>query len=104
MDAWEVQMDFEIGGGGSRGADGMALWYVAEPKKEGISMGSAEEYRGMAVYFDTFDNDGQVQFCARLVVATHHRTRTRTTKVLFVCDMGGDELTYVCALLCTRCH
>lgn len=59
MDAWEVQMDFEIGGGGSRGADGMALWYVAEPKKEGISMGSAEEYRGMAVYFDTFDNDGQ---------------------------------------------
>jgi len=79
MDAWEVQMDFEIGGGGSRGADGMAFWYVAEPKKEGISMGSAEEYRGMAVYFDTFDNDGQVQLCARL--ATHHRTHTRTTKV-----------------------
>jgi hypothetical protein len=72
MDAWEVQMDFEIGGGGSRGADGMAFWYVAEPKKEGISMGSAEEYRGMAIYFDTFDNDGQVQLCARL--ATHHRT------------------------------
>jgi mannose-binding lectin 1 len=59
MDAWEVQIDFEIGGGGSRGADGMAFWYVAEPKREGISMGSTEEFRGMALYFDTFDNDGQ---------------------------------------------
>jgi len=59
MDAWEVQLEYEIGGGGGRGADGMALWYVADPKLEGIAMGSKEEFKGLALFLDTFDNDGQ---------------------------------------------
>lgn len=61
MDSWEVQIEYEISGGGARGADGMAFWYTAEGKHEGIAMGSKEEFKGLAVFLDTFDNDGQVQ-------------------------------------------
>jgi len=58
MQAWEVVLEFEIGGGGARGADGMAFWYTQEMKQEGIALGGPARFTGMALFFDTFDNDG----------------------------------------------
>jgi len=60
MQAWEVVLEFEIGGGGARGADGMAFWYTQEMKQEGIALGGPARFTGMALFFDTFDNDGLV--------------------------------------------
>eukprot|EP01113_Clastostelium_recurvatum_P008722 TRINITY_DN1413_c1_g2_i2.p1 TRINITY_DN1413_c1_g2~~TRINITY_DN1413_c1_g2_i2.p1 ORF type:complete len:609 (+),score=218.58 TRINITY_DN1413_c1_g2_i2:77-1903(+) len=54
---WEAVIEFRIGGGGKLGADGLALWYVEEPKTEGPVFGSKDMWRGLAILFDTFDND-----------------------------------------------
>ncbi len=39
----------------------MAFWYVNQPKKEGSIFGYKDNWTGLAVIFDTFDNDGQVR-------------------------------------------
>ena len=41
------------------GADGLAFWYVQNPKPNGPIFGSSDEWKGLAVIFDTFDNDRQ---------------------------------------------
>lgn len=61
MDSWEIHVELQIGGGGKIGADGMGLWYVAEPKQEGPAMGNKDYFKGVGVIFDSFDNDGQVR-------------------------------------------
>jgi predicted nucleic acid-binding Zn-ribbon protein len=55
---WEVIMEFRIGGGGKLGADGLAFWYTLENKQEGPVFGNKDQWRGLAVLFDSFDNDG----------------------------------------------
>ena len=38
-----------------------ALWYVQEtPKKGGSVFGSPNNWRGLGVFFDSFDNDNRV--------------------------------------------
>jgi len=59
LDAWELHLEFHIGGGGRIGADGMALWYAAEPKMEGPVFGSKDYFNGIAILLDTFDNDAK---------------------------------------------
>lgn len=54
---WEVELDFRIGGSGRLGADGLALWYVKDTGEEGPVFGSKDNWEGLAVIFDTFDND-----------------------------------------------
>jgi mannose-binding lectin 1 len=56
---WEVEIDFKIGSQSSLGADGLAFWYTREYKQEGPVFGSKDKWTGLAVIFDTFDNDNQ---------------------------------------------
>eukprot|EP01090_Pellita_catalonica_P004953 TRINITY_DN1476_c0_g2_i1.p1 TRINITY_DN1476_c0_g2~~TRINITY_DN1476_c0_g2_i1.p1 ORF type:complete len:533 (+),score=88.92 TRINITY_DN1476_c0_g2_i1:300-1898(+) len=57
MDSWEVQLDFLIDGGGRKGADGMAFWCTEERKMNGPVYGNMNKWTGVAVIFDSFDND-----------------------------------------------
>eukprot|EP01126_Amoeba_proteus_P025686 TRINITY_DN2554_c0_g2_i2.p1 TRINITY_DN2554_c0_g2~~TRINITY_DN2554_c0_g2_i2.p1 ORF type:complete len:368 (-),score=57.74 TRINITY_DN2554_c0_g2_i2:175-1278(-) len=46
----------------TRGADGLAFWYVMQPLREGTVFGNAEDWKGVGIFFDTFDNDGLGDF------------------------------------------
>lgn len=50
-------MEFKVSGGGRSGADGFAFWYSLDPKVEGPVYGSKDEWTGLGIFFDTFDND-----------------------------------------------
>jgi mannose-binding lectin 1 len=58
MENWEVIIDVKIGGGGKEGADGVAFWYVEEPGVLGSAFGAKEQWKGLGVFIDTYDNDG----------------------------------------------
>lgn len=58
---WEVEVEFAIGTQPRRGADGMAVWYTADRMTEGPVFGNKDLWKGLAVIFDTFDNDGRVR-------------------------------------------
>lgn len=58
---WEVVLEFKISGGGRLGADGLAFWYAQESGIEGPVFGSKDNWVGLLVAFDTFDNDNQVE-------------------------------------------
>lgn len=56
-------MNISISGGPS-GGDGMAFWYIKE-KAETESpnaFGGLDSWTGLGIFFDTFDNDGNVLF------------------------------------------
>lgn len=42
------------------GGDGFALWYSASPLPPGDAMGSDGTWKGLGVFFDSFDDDGKV--------------------------------------------
>lgn len=48
-----------IDGTGRLGGDGVAFWYAAEPGVLGKAFGSKEQWKGLGVFVDTFDNDGK---------------------------------------------
>eukprot|EP00741_Cyanophora_paradoxa_P024043 tig00021721_g23218.t1 len=56
---WEAVFEFRVHGPKNPGADGLAFWYVDKPHQQGPVFGGAEKFRGLAVIFDTFDNDGR---------------------------------------------
>jgi len=58
-DHWEVEIVFRVSGRGRVGADGLAVWYTAEVGSEGPVFGSNDQWKGLGVFFDSFDNDGQ---------------------------------------------
>ena len=37
-----------------------AIWYTEQPGTEGHVFGSNDQWKGLGVFFDSFDNDGQV--------------------------------------------
>lgn len=41
-----------------------AFWYTAQRGTEGPVFGSNDQWKGLGIFFDSFDNDGQV--CNRL--------------------------------------
>eukprot|EP01097_Dermamoeba_algensis_P004350 TRINITY_DN2861_c0_g1_i1.p1 TRINITY_DN2861_c0_g1~~TRINITY_DN2861_c0_g1_i1.p1 ORF type:complete len:501 (-),score=152.21 TRINITY_DN2861_c0_g1_i1:202-1704(-) len=58
MVEWSIMMKFHVGGGGSHGGDGFALWYVDKPvASDGPVFGAPDGWKGLAILFDTFDND-----------------------------------------------
>jgi len=59
FDSWEVDMKLKIGSPTALGADGMAFWYVQDFYKDGPIFGAPDNWNGLAVVFDTFDNDEQ---------------------------------------------
>jgi len=59
FDWWEVEMTFRVTGRGRIGADGLAFWYTAAKGLEGPVYGSSDRWDGLAVFFDSFDNDNK---------------------------------------------
>lgn len=50
---------FRVTGRGRIGADGLALWFTEQKGVEGPVFGSSDMWKGLAVIFDTFDNDNK---------------------------------------------
>lgn len=59
FDWWEVELVFRVNGKGRVGADGLAFWFTDQKYPEGPVFGSADHWRGLAVFFDSFDNDNK---------------------------------------------
>ncbi|KXJ16900.1 protein ERGIC-53 [Exaiptasia diaphana] len=56
---WEIEGHFRVTGRGRVGADGMAIWYTETAGTEGPVFGSTDNWKGLAVLCDSFDNDGE---------------------------------------------
>ncbi|XP_076820531.1 protein ERGIC-53-like isoform X1 [Clavelina lepadiformis] len=57
--AWQLDVSFRILGRGKVGADGLAVWFVETPSHGGPVFGSMDMWKGMGLFFDSFDNDGK---------------------------------------------
>jgi len=84
---WEVEVALRITGRGRIGADGVALWYTSERGQEGDVYGSSDEWKGVGVFFDSFDNDGLQNNPYIMVVLNdgtkkfHHQTDGRDQQI-----------------------
>nr|XP_018914726.1 PREDICTED: protein ERGIC-53 isoform X1 [Bemisia tabaci] len=60
FDWWEVDIVFRITGRGRVGADGLAFWYTTQKGNyDGPVFGSSDNWVGLGVFFDSFDNDNK---------------------------------------------
>lgn len=60
FDWWEVDIMFKVTGRGRIGADGLAFWYTSQRGEyTGDVFGSSDRWNGLAVMFDSFDNDNK---------------------------------------------
>jgi len=59
FDWWEVELTFRVTGRGRIGADGLAFWYTAAKGIEGPVYGSSDQWIGLGVFMDSFDNDNK---------------------------------------------
>lgn len=57
---WEIEVALRISGRGRVGADGMAIWYTDKIGTEGSVFGSNDNWNGLGLFLDSFDNDAQV--------------------------------------------
>ncbi|CDW54833.1 legume lectin family protein; ergic family protei n [Trichuris trichiura] len=56
---WIVEFSFQIKGPGKIGADGMAFWYTAYKGRLGKVFGCNDQWNGLAIFLDSYDNDGK---------------------------------------------
>eukprot|EP00794_Sanderia_malayensis_P019390 gene19390-21315_t len=56
---WEIEVWFKVTGRGRVGGDGLAVWYNEEAGHTGPVFGSSDNWKGMGLFFDSFDNDGE---------------------------------------------
>ncbi len=56
---WEIEVTMRINGRGRVGADGMAIWYTESVGTEGPVFGSNDNWKGLGIFLDSFDNDAQ---------------------------------------------
>ncbi|KAL0479169.1 hypothetical protein AKO1_007992, partial [Acrasis kona] len=68
---WEVEMEFNIHNTYSPGADGMAFWYAKETQKTGGLFGNIDEFDGLGVVFDTYDNNANGDNPAVVAIIGH---------------------------------
>lgn len=55
---WNVDIVFRVTGRGRIGADGLAFWYTSEKGSyDGEVFGSSDRWKGLGLFFDSFDND-----------------------------------------------
>jgi len=54
---WELTYKLRIHGVSALGADGIAFWYVKDPSTGGEFFGHNDEFTGLGVILDTYDND-----------------------------------------------
>uniref|UniRef100_A0AAX7V3A9 L-type lectin-like domain-containing protein n=1 Tax=Astatotilapia calliptera TaxID=8154 RepID=A0AAX7V3A9_ASTCA len=68
---WEAEVTFRVSGRGRMGADGLAVWFTSTQGLEGPVYGAADQWNGIGVFFDSFDNDGKKNNPAILVVGNN---------------------------------
>ncbi|XP_063901329.1 protein ERGIC-53-like [Zophobas morio] len=56
---WQVVFKVRITGTKDLGADGIAFWYTSLKQEPGPVYGSADHWKGLGVFLDTFNNDGR---------------------------------------------
>ena len=57
---WMVDVKLRISGRMKNGADGMGFWFTEEKSGEGgPTFGGPESWKGLGLFLDSFDNDGQ---------------------------------------------
>jgi len=59
FDWWEVELTFRVTGRGRIGADGLGFWFTSAKGLEGPVYGSSDQWIGLGVFFDSFDNDNK---------------------------------------------
>ncbi|XP_076635310.1 lectin, mannose binding protein ergic53 [Colletes latitarsis] len=58
FDWWAVELIFRVTGRGRIGADGLAFWYTStKGAYNGTVFGSSDQWNGLGIFFDSFDND-----------------------------------------------
>ncbi|XP_043933124.1 protein ERGIC-53-like [Protopterus annectens] len=70
---WEVEMAFSISGMLRIGADGLAIWFTKERGPNGPVYGAADNWDGVGIFFDTYDNDDNGNNPIVLVVGNNGR-------------------------------
>ncbi|XP_026886514.1 protein ERGIC-53 [Electrophorus electricus] len=71
FDQWEAEVSFRVSGRGRTGADGLAIWFTANQGLEGPVYGAADQWNGVGIFFDSFDNDGKKNNPAIVVVGNN---------------------------------
>ncbi|CAG5130562.1 unnamed protein product [Candidula unifasciata] len=62
---WEIEAGIRITGRGRVGADGLAIWFTegrasqTDNPADLVVFGAADRWKGLGVFLDSFDNDGQ---------------------------------------------
>ncbi|XP_048750391.2 protein ERGIC-53-like [Ostrea edulis] len=56
---WSVECVFKVTGRGRVGADGLGVWFTEDKGQDGPVYGNQDMWRGLGVFMDSFDNDGQ---------------------------------------------
>eukprot|EP00283_Hemiselmis_rufescens_P011473 CAMPEP_0173437404 /NCGR_PEP_ID=MMETSP1357-20121228/18006_1 /TAXON_ID=77926 /ORGANISM="Hemiselmis rufescens, Strain PCC563" /LENGTH=431 /DNA_ID=CAMNT_0014402583 /DNA_START=186 /DNA_END=1478 /DNA_ORIENTATION=- len=56
---WEIEIQFKVTGARYLGGDGFVLWLTEEREKFGATFGNQEDFKGIGIVFDTYDNDGR---------------------------------------------
>jgi mannose-binding lectin 1 len=56
-DRWVLDIKLRVTGRGRVGADGMAVWLTEQPGVEGTVFGSNDQWKGLGIFLDSFDND-----------------------------------------------
>ncbi|CAF1147564.1 unnamed protein product [Rotaria sordida] len=56
-DTWLLEVKLRVTGRGRLGADGMAIWFTETAGSGGPVFGSNDLWKGLGVFFDSFDND-----------------------------------------------
>eukprot|EP00795_Rhopilema_esculentum_P003768 gene3768-15050_t len=56
---WEIEVFFKVTGRGRVGGDGLAVWYTEETGSSGPVFGASDNWKGMGLFFDSYDNDGE---------------------------------------------
>lgn len=68
---WEAEVTFRVSGRGRMGADGLAVWYTTGQGLTGPVYGAADQWNGVGIFFDSFDNDGKKNNPAVLIVGNN---------------------------------
>lgn len=54
---WEIEVEFRVSGKGTLFGDGFAMWVTKQRAQEGPVFGSADNFEGLGVFFDTYKNN-----------------------------------------------
>lgn len=62
LEEWMVVLSLKIAKNNisETGSDGFAFWYTAEKGGSGPVFGNKDNWVGMGIFLDSFDNDGKV--------------------------------------------